>query len=330
MNIKGLIENSSLNIDKKKILYNEPMKKYTTFKVGGPAECLIKIDNETDLKEILNFANENNIEIHVVGNGSNLLVLDGGIKGIVLLMRIENIKILEEKNSEKTKEIEDIIRRTDQKEKVLRANKYIIEVKSGTKIPKLGQILMNKEISGFEELSGIPGTIGGAVIMNAGAHGKEMKDIVKSVKCLDYSGKVKEFTKEDMKFEYRNSILKNNKYIVTSVIIELYKGNKEGIQEKMKIYKDYRKEHQPIEYPSAGSTFKRGEDYITAKLIDEAGLKGYNIGDAEVSIKHAGFIINKGNATADDILNLIEHVKKVIYEKFEKKLNLEIQVIGEK
>ena len=330
MNIKGLIENSSLNIDKKKILYNEPMKKYTTFKVGGPAECLIKIDNETDLKEILNFANENNIEIHVVGNGSNLLVLDGGIKGIVLLMRIENIKILEEKNSEKTKEIEDIIRRTDQKEKVLRANKYIIEVKSGTKIPKLGQILMNKEISGFEELSGIPGTIGGAVIMNAGAHGKEMKDIVKSVKCLDYSGKVKEFTKEDMKFEYRNSILKNNKYIVTSVIIELYKGNKEEIQEKMKIYKDYRKEHQPIEYPSAGSTFKRGEDYITAKLIDEAGLKGYNIGDAEVSIKHAGFIINKGNATADDILNLIEHVKKVIYEKFEKKLNLEIQVIGEK
>ena len=330
MNIKGLIENSSLNIDKKKILYNEPMKKYTTFKVGGPAECLIKIDNEADLKEILNFANENNIEIHVVGNGSNLLVLDGGIKGIVLLMRIENIKILEEKNSEKTKEIEDIIRRTDQKEKVLRANKYIIEVKSGTKIPKLGQILMNKEISGFEELSGIPGTIGGAVIMNAGAHGKEMKDIVKSVKCLDYSGKVKEFTKEDMKFEYRNSILKNNKYIVTSVIIELYKGNKEEIQEKMKIYKDYRKEHQPIEYPSAGSTFKRGEDYITAKLIDEASLKGYNIGDAEVSIKHAGFIINKGNATADDILNLIEHVKKVIYEKFEKKLNLEIQVIGEK
>ena len=312
MGLKELIENSNLSIDKEKILYNEPMKKYTTFKVGGPAECLIKIDNETDLKEILNFANENNIEIHVVGNGSNLLVLDGGIKGIVLLMRIENIKILEEKNSEKTKEIEDIIRRTDQKEKVLRANKYIIEVKSGTKIPKLGQILMNKEISGFEELSGIPGTIGGAVIMNAGAHGKEMKDIVKSVKCLDYSGKVKEFTKEDMKFEYRNSILKNNKYIVTSVIIELYKGNKEEIQEKMKIYKDYRKEHQPIEYPSAGSTFKRGEDYITAKLIDEAGLKGYNIGDAEVSIKHAGFIINKGNATADDILNLIEHVKKVI------------------
>ena len=304
MELKELIENSNLSIDKEKILYNEPMKKYTTFKVGGPAECLIKIDNEADLKEILNFANENNIEIHVVGNGSNLLVLDGGIKGIIILMRIEDIKISEEK--------------------------YIIEVKSGTKIAKLGQILANQQIAGFEELSGIPGTIGGAVIMNAGAHGKEMKDIVKSVRCFDYSGKVKEFTNKEMNFEYRNSILKNNKYIVTSVILELYKGNKQEIQQKMKIYKDYRKEHQPIECPSAGSTFKRGEDYITAKLIDEAGLKGYKVGDAEVSTKHAGFIINKGNATANDILNLIEYVKKVIYEKFRKKLDLEIQIIGEK
>ena len=304
MELKELIENSNLSIDKEKILYNEPMKKYTTFKVGGPAECLIKIDNEADLKEILNFANENNIETHVVGNGSNLLVLDGGIKGIIILMRIEDIKISEEK--------------------------YIIEVKSGTKIAKLGQILANQQIAGFEELSGIPGTIGGAVIMNAGAHGKEMKDIVKSVRCLDYSGKVKEFTNKEMNFEYRNSILKNNKYIVTSVILELYKGNKQEIQQKMKIYKDYRKEHQPIEYPSAGSTFKRGEDYITAKLIDESGLKGYKVGDAEVSTKHAGFIINKGNATANDILNLIEYVKKVIYEKFGKKLDLEIQIIGEK
>ena len=304
MELKELIENSNLSIDKEKILYNEPMKKYTTFKVGGPAECLIKIDNEADLKEILNFANENNIEIHVVGNGSNLLVLDGGIKGIIILMRIEDIKILEEK--------------------------YIIEVKSGTKIAKLGQILANQQIAGFEELSGIPGTIGGAVIMNAGAHGKEMKDIVKSVRCFDYSGKVKEFTNKEMNFEYRNSILKNNKYIVTSVILELYKGNKQEIQQKMKIYKDYRKEHQPTEYPSAGSTFKRGEDYITAKLIDESGLKGYKVGDAEVSTRQAGFIINKGNATANDILNLIEYVKKVIYEKFGKKLDLEIQIIGEK
>lgn len=318
MSIKELIENSQLNINREKILYNEPMKKYTTFKVGGPAECLIKIDNEEDLKEILKFAKEKNIEITIIGNGSNLLVLDGGIKGIILLIRIEGIKILEESKVRSNKELEEY-----------KEDKFIIEVKSGTKISILGQKLANLEIEGFEELSGIPGTIGGAVIMNAGAHGKEMKDIVKSVKCIDYTGKVIRFTNEEMQFSYRTSKLKNNKFIIIAVTLELNKGKKEEIQEKMKKFRDYRKEHQPIEYPSAGSTFKRGEDFITAKLIDEAGLKGFSIGNAEVSTKHAGFVINKGNATAKDILELIEYIKKVVYEKFGKELNLEIQVIGE-
>lgn len=318
MSIKELIENSQLNINREKILYNEPMKKYTTFKVGGPAECLIKIDNEEDLKEILKFAKEKNIEITIIGNGSNLLVLDGGIKGITLLIRIEGIKILEESKVRSNKELEEY-----------KEDKFIIEVKSGTKISILGQKLANLEIEGFEELSGIPGTIGGAVIMNAGAHGKEMKDIVKSVKCIDYTGKVIRFTNEEMQFSYRTSKLKNNKFIIIAVTLELNKGKKEEIQEKMKKFRDYRKEHQPIEYPSAGSTFKRGEDFITAKLIDEAGLKGFSIGNAEVSTKHAGFVINKGNATAKDILELIEYIKKVVYEKFGKELNLEIQVIGE-
>ena len=330
MSIKELIENSNLNIDREKILFDEPMKKYTTFKVGGPAECLVKIESEEELKEILNFAKENNIKVHVVGNGSNLLVLDGGIKGITLLIRIEDVKISEEKPIEKTKKLGDDIQKTEEKGNPEKSNKYIVEVKSGTKIAKLGQILLSHEITGFEEISGIPGTIGGAVIMNAGAHGKEIKDIVKTVKCMDYSGKIEEFTNKDMKFEYRNSILKNSKYIVISVILELYKENKEEILEKMNQYRNYRKEHQPIEYPSAGSTFKRGNDFITAKLIDEAGLKGYNIGDAEISTKHAGFVINKGNATAEDILKLIEHVKKVTYEKFGKELSLEIQIMGEK
>ena len=318
MSIKELIENSNLNIDREKILFDEPMKKYTTFKVGGPAECLIKIDNEEDLKEILKFAKEKNIEITIIGNGSNLLVLDGGIKGITLLIRIEGIKILEESKVRSNKELEEY-----------KEDKFIIEVKSGTKISILGQKLANLEIEGFEELSGIPGTIGGAVIMNAGAHGKEMKDIVKSVKCIDYTGKVIRFTNEEMQFSYRTSKLKNNKFIIIAVTLELNKGKKEEIQEKMKKFRDYRKEHQPIEYPSAGSTFKRGEDFITAKLIDEAGLKGFSIGNAEVSTKHAGFVINKGNATAKDILELIEYIKKVVYEKFGKELNLEIQVIGE-
>ena len=318
MSIKELIENSQLNINREKILYNEPMKKYTTFKVGGPAECLIKIDNEEDLKEILKFTKEKNIEITIIGNGSNVLVLDGGIKGITLLIRIEGIKILEESKEKGNKELEKY-----------KEDKFIIEVKSGTKISILGQKLANLEIEGFEELSGIPGTIGGAVIMNAGAHGKEMKDIVKSVKCIDYTGKVIRFTNEEMQFSYRTSKLKNNKFIIIAVTLELNKGKKEEIQEKMKKFRDYRKEHQPIEYPSAGSTFKRGEDFITAKLIDEAGLKGFSIGNAEVSTKHAGFVINKGNATAQNILELVEYIKKVVYEKFGKELNLEIQVIGE-
>ena len=318
MSIKELIENSQLNIRREKILYNEPMKKYTTFKVGGPAECLIKIDNEEDLKEILKFTKEKNIEITIIGNGSNVLVLDGGIKGITLLIRIEGIKILEESKVRSNKELEEY-----------KEDKFIIEVKSGTKISILGQKLANLEIAGFEELSGIPGTIGGAVIMNAGAHGKEMKDIVKSVKCIDYTGKVINVTNEEIQFSYRTSKLKNNKLIIIAVTLELDKGKKEEIQEKMKKFRDYRKEHQPIEYPSAGSTFKRGEDFITAKLIDEAGLKGFSIGNAEVSTKHAGFVINKGNATAQNILELVEYIKKVVYEKFGKELNLEIQVIGE-
>jgi UDP-N-acetylmuramate dehydrogenase len=208
-------------------------------------------------------------------------------------------------------------------------NKMQITVGAGEKIGKLAQICLQKEISGLEELSGIPGTIGGAVRMNAGAHGREMKDIVKKVKCIDYKGEEKEFTNEELEFNYRSSIFKKEKYIITEVTLELQKGQKKEIKTKMDEYATYRKEKQPIEYPSAGSTFKRGDDFITAKLIDEAGLKGYSIGDAEVSIKHSGFIINKGNATAEDVLTLVEHIKDKVYEKFNKKIELEIEIIGE-
>ena len=165
--------------------------------------------------------------------------------------------------------------------------------------------------------------------MNAGAHGREMKDVIKTVKCLDYYGNEKTFTNEEMNFGYRTSILKTEKYIVTEVEIELDKGNSEEIKEKMDMYKEKRKNSQPLEYPSAGSTFKRGEDFITAKLIDEAGLKGTKVGDAEVSRKHGGFIINKGNATASDILELVQIIKNKIYEKYQKKIELEVEVLGE-
>lgn len=324
MSIKEMIEKSNLKIDKEKILYNEPMKKYTTFKVGGPAECLIKISSKEDLKEILKFANENNIQITVLGNGSNVLVQDKGIKGITLIIKIEKIEIenqAENSNNNKGKTKEENSENNNAKVK--------IKLGAGEKIAKVGIKFSKEGLTGFEEISGIPGTIGGAVRMNAGAHDREMKDVIKTVKCLDYQGNEKTFTNEEMNFGYRTSILKTEKYIAIEVEIELDKGNSKEIKEKMDMYKEKRKNSQPLEYPSAGSTFKRGEDFITAKLIDEAGLKGTKVGDAEVSTKHGGFIINKGNATASDILELVQIIKNKIYEKYQKKIELEVEVLGE-
>ena len=305
MELKEKIEKANLHIDENKIKYNEPMNKYTSFKIGGPAECLIKIDNEDDLKEILKFVKEENIKLTILGNGSNVLVLDKGIKGITLLMKIEKIEMHEE------------------------GNKVLVKLGAGEKIAKVGRVFLNKSLTGFEEISGIPGTIGGAVRMNAGAHGREMKDIVKTVTCFDLGGNKKVFTNEEMEFSYRKSIIFSKKYIVTEVEIELEKGKEQEIKEKMDKYAKFRKEKQPLEYPSAGSTFKRGEDFITAKLIDEAGLKGMSVGGAEISTKHAGFIINKNNATAKDVLDLVQKVKDEIYNKFGKKIELEIEIIGE-
>ena len=294
-----------LEIPKDNILFDEPMSKHTTFKVGGPAECYIKIDNIQDLRNILKFTKQNHIPITILGNGSNVLVLDEGIKGIVLNIRFNKIEMM---NLDK---------------------KIFANVGAGVKISVFGHLLLKNAIMGFEELSGIPGTIGGAVRMNAGAHGKEFKDIVTTVTCMDYDGNIHQFENEDMHFEYRRSMLKDTPYIVLEVHMEFQKGEEKDIKEKMEEYATYRKEKQPIEYPSAGSTFKRGTDFITAKLIDEAGLKGYSIGGAEVSSKHAGFIINKGNATAKDILELIEYVKHEVEEKFNKKIELEIEIMGE-
>ena len=305
MEIKQIIENSNLAIPKDNILYKEDMKKHTTFKIGGLAECFIKIKTKEELKEILVFARENKIPITILGNGSNILVLDGGIKGITLTIQIEYLDIKQDDE------------------------KYQVCVGGGYKLAKLAQVFLKNEISGFEELSGIPGTIGGAVSMNAGAHGREMKDIVEKIKCVDIDGNEKEFLNEEAGFGYRKSIFKGNSYIVTEVELELQKGKQEEIKEKMNEYAKYRKEKQPIEYPSAGSTFKRGKDYITAKLIDEAGLKGYSIGGAVVSTKHSGFVINKGNATAKDVLDLVKYIKDTIEEKFDKKIELEIEVVGE-
>ena len=287
-------------ISKDKIYINEPMSKHTSFKIGGPAEIFIKVNEIKDLQAILKISKENNAPITVIGNGSNVLVSDEGIKGIVVKIELEKLEIEED---------------------------GILKVGSGVKLAFLAQKCLKEELEGFEFASGIPGTIGGAIRMNAGAHGSEMKDIVKNITYMTRDGNIQIISNEEAKFEYRNSIFSQNDYIILEAEIQLRKGNPEEIKSKMDEYAKYRKEKQPIEYPSAGSTFKRGNDFITAKLIDECGLKGYQIGGAQVSEKHAGFIINKGSATAEDVKQLMKYVEEQVYNKFGKKIEAEIEII---
>ena len=288
-------------VSKDKIYENELMSNYTSFKIGGPAEYLIKIQTPEELKEILKIIKNQEVPLTIIGNGSNILVSDSGIKGIVLKIEINTFE--------------------------LNTQTAHLKVGSGVKLGFIAQKCLKSEITGFEFASGIPGTIGGAVRMNAGAHGKEMKDVITSVTYMDRNGDVFTIQNEEARFEYRNSLFANKDYIILEVEMQLEKGNSEEIQVKMTEYATYRKEKQPIEYPSAGSTFKRGTDFITAKLIDECGLKGYQIGGAQISEKHAGFIINKENATAEDVIKLMEYTKEQVYNKFGKKIEPEIEII---
>ena len=304
-----ILEKSKLEqiIPKENIKYDEPMSKHTSFKVGGPAEYFIIAKTVEEARNILKFANENSIPLYILGNGSNLLVLDKGVKGIILKIQIEKLEIEE------------------------RRNEVIVSVGAGNKMMALAQILKQKEITGFEEFSGVPGTVGGANFMNAGAHGKEMKDIIIETKCLNKeTRKIEVLKKEEQQLVYRSSIFKQGKYIILETKISLKKGKETEIEEKMNEYLTQRKSKQPIEYPSAGSTFKRGKEHITAELIDKCGLKGYSIGGAKVSEKHAGFVINTGNATAKEILELINYIKKKVKEKYNVEIQEEIEIIGEK
>ena len=242
-----------------------------------------------------------NVPLTIIGNGTNMLVKDNGIRGIVAKINIQKIQI-EDKNEE-----------------------IIVTLGAGEPLGKTAQILLKSSIEGFEFASGIPGTIGGAIRMNAGAYGGEFKDIVESVTYMEETGEIKTIKNKECEFEYRHSLFSNKNYIIIQTTLRLKKGNAKEIKAKMDEYAKSRKAKQPITMPSAGSTFKRGEDFITAKLIDECGLKG----DAEVSDLHAGFIVNKGNATASDILKLIEYIKNEVYKKFNKKIELEIEVLGE-
>ena len=293
---KQLIENG---ISKENIFLDEPMSKHTSFKTGGNAEFFVKAYSIDEIKSILKISKENNIPIFVLGNGTNLLVKDEGFKGIILQVKLENIEI----------------------------NGTEVILGSGVKNGVLAKILLDNSLAGFEFASGIPGTIGGAIKMNAGAYGGEMKDIVSEVTYIDFEGNVHTIENSECDFGYRYSRFFYEKAIILETKLKLEKGSKEEIKEKISEFSKQRKEKQPLEYPNAGSTFKRGEGFITAKLIDECGLKGYTIGGAQVSEKHAGFIINKENSTSKDIIDLIEYVQMKVKEKTGKEIKLEIEII---
>ena len=287
-------------IKKENIFLNEPMNKHTSFKIGGNADLFVKAYCVEDIKSVLKISKENSIPLFVLGNGTNILVKDEGYRGIILQVKLENINI------DGTK----------------------VTAQSGVKNAILSKKILDNSLKGFEFASGIPGTIGGAIKMNAGAYGSEMKDIVEKVTYLDFDGNIHTISNAECEFSYRHSRFFNEKAIILETTLKLEKGNKEEIQEKVTQLAKQRKEKQPLEYPNAGSTFKRGENYITAKLIDDCGLKGYTIGGAGVSEKHAGFIINKNKATSKDILDLIEYVKTKVKEKTGEDIKLEIEVLG--
>lgn len=291
-----LLEN---NIKKENIQMNEKMSKHTSFKTGGVADFFIKIYTIDELKIVIKICKQNNLPIFILGNGTNILVKDEGYRGVIINLKFEDIKI----------------------------NEKMVTVGSGVKNAILANKLAENNLTGFEFASGIPGTIGGAIKMNAGAYGGEIKDILVDVKCMDYDGNIIALDNKSCEFDYRHSIFFNKNLIILEANFKLNKGKKEEILNKMNELNVKRKEKQPLEYPNAGSTFKRGDGFITAMLIDECGLKGYSIGGAEVSKKHAGFIINKNNATTSDILKLIDYVKNQVFEEKNKKIELEIEII---
>lgn len=294
------------NLGENKVLLNEPMSKHTSFKTGGNADIFIKVTSIEELKYVIEVSKDTCTPMFILGNGSNVLVTDKGIRGIVCKIEIDKFEVVSQG--------EDIF----------------VTIGSGNKNADIAGRLLKLEIEGFEFASGIPGTIGGAIKMNAGAYGKEFKDIVYSTTYMDYSGNIYTIGIDEHKFEYRKSVFSDKKYIILESTLKLKKGNGTEIKSKMEEYLKLRKEKQPFDKPSAGSTFKRGENFITAQIIDECGLKGKRIGGAEVSEKHAGFVINSANATTKDILELIEYIENEVLYKTGKKIELEIEIIGEK
>lgn len=284
------------------IFTEEPMKKHTTFRVGGPADVLVQPD-ETALAAILALCRQYHVPYSFIGNGSNLLVGDKGIRGVVIEMTdpMGNIEV------DGTK----------------------ITAQAGAMLSKIANTAASNGLGGMEFAAGIPGSVGGAVVMNAGAYGGEMKDIIEKVYVLDENGAQLELDRDALDFGYRHSCIPKKKYIVTKVVLELVPRNEAEIRSEMKELNEKRAEKQPLQYPSAGSTFKRPEGYFAGKLIMDAGLRGYQVGGAQVSEKHCGFVINKGDATAADICQLMRDVSDKVQAQFGVVLEPEVKMIGE-
>lgn len=282
-----------------KILLNEPMKNHTSFKIGGPADILIMPGTIDDVKKVIDFAKD--IPLYIIGNGSNLLVNDDGVKGIVLKIAncLNNVEV---------------------------DGQYII-AEAGATLALVSNVAKKNSLTGMEWACGIPGSIGGAVYMNAGAYGGEMKDIVVETTYINENNEICVIDNKSHNFSYRKSIFTNTKNVILQTKIKLQSGNQEEIGAKMQELLSQRREKQPLEYPSAGSTFKRPEGFYVGKIITELGLKGFSIGGAQVSEKHGGFIINTGNATAKDVKDLIEYIVNKVKKEYNIELEPELKMI---
>ncbi len=294
-----------MNFDKlKNVKYNEPMKNHTTFRIGGTADVFVSPSSPAELAEVVSLCKSGGCPYLVMGNGSNMLVSDKGIRGVVI--RIGN-------------EMSDCI-----------INGETVYAQAGILLSALSARLIEHSLSGFERLSGIPGSLGGGIFMNAGAYGSELCDVIKSVEYLDTNGEIKTAPVSELEMGYRTSIFQKNGGIILSAIMQFKKGNADDIRREISEYRKKRSDKQPVDMPSAGSAFKRPDGYFAGKLIEDAGLTGCSVGGAQVSLKHAGFIVNTGDATAQDVLDLIDRIRDTVREKFGVELEPEIRLIGER
>lgn len=285
-----------------KIFYKQKLKDFTSFKIGGPADVLVEPKDIKELVETVKFLRNNNYYYYILGHGTNLLVSDKGVRGCVIHIG---------KNLSKIK-----------------VNGTKIECEAGALLSDIAKEALKHKLTGFEELSGIPGSIGGAVAMNAGAYNKEIKDVISSANAINAAGRVVKLSKDALDFSYRRSSVSDNGFIVTTVTLNLEEGDKKTIQDNIAKFQNLRASKQPLEYPSAGSTFKRPEGQYASLLIEKSNLKGESVGDAEISEKHAGFIINKGNATATDVYKLMQRVRDDVLTYFNVDLAPEVKLWG--